>query len=44
MRQKKAKQLRKIARKMCADFKRPQDTQRVYKDLKKAHKANKGEI
>lgn len=44
MRQKVAKSLRKLARKICTDMKVPHDTNNQYKRLKKAYKAAKGRI
>ncbi|HRP30466.1 MAG TPA: hypothetical protein PKV73_01175 [Agriterribacter sp.] len=44
MRQKKAKALRKLARKICGDMKIPHETNNQYKKLKKGYKVSKGHI
>jgi len=44
MRQKVAKSLRKLARKICSDMKVPHETTKQYKKLKKGYKAAKGHI
>jgi hypothetical protein len=44
MRAKKAKMLRRLARKICTDMKRPTEVEKQYKMLKTIYKSNKGQI
>ena len=44
MRAKKAKALRRLARKICIDLKKPHDIDKEYKRMKAVYKSNKGEI
>ena len=43
MRAKKAKALRKLARQICTDMKRPNEVEKQYKMLKIVYKENKGQ-
>lgn len=44
MRAKKAKALRRLARKICYDLKRPHTVEQEYKRMKETYKKSKGQI
>lgn len=44
MRAKKAKALRRLARKICIDLKKPHAIDKEYKRMKSAYKSSKGQL